>query len=518
MTSRATAANETQQTDTMRNLYLSGLLAGLVMVVAMIALRSVSETESLVEIIAAIILRFMPIELFSFTLQLLKGWAKPLLLGSVMIGMIVTGGWIARLDRGPALDLSPFHRLRRIILLAIGIWIPCALLTLLAGSIGAAGTLTNQRLLALGTMLLIDFLIFSVAFHLIYPVVSGAWRLPVDEVDSPPEDLSRRRLIGQAGTAVVAAGGALYLGSFLRGIRAGTGADDGEIPPPVTPNGDFYTVSKNFIDPSVDSDGWALDIEGLVEQPYSITYDELRAMPHVEQMATLTCISNEIGGDLIGNTVWTGVRLSDLIERAGVIGGPMRVAFFGDDGYSDSFEFSKALEPTTIVAYLMDGEPLPKSHGFPARLIVPGKYGIKNGKWLQRIELVQDFRGYWQQRGWTQEGRIKTMSTIEAPVSRAVLPREPVEIGGVAFAGDRGISRVELSTDDGETWRDADEINRVGPLSWAIWRTLWTPPDSGTYELVVRATDGTGDLQTDEGADPVPDGASGHHRIVIGIT
>jgi hypothetical protein len=165
----------------------------------------------------------------------------------------------------------------------------------------------------------------------------------------------------------------------------------------------------------------------------------------------------------------------------------------------------------------MNGAPLTDKHGFPARLIVPGKYGIKNGKWLREIELVNGFRGYWQQRGWTNVGNIKTMSAIERPRDRAVLEGDVHEIGGVAFAGPRGISRVEISTDGGDSWRDADELLQPGPLSWTIWRVFWEPPSSGAYRLVVRATDGEGSIQTEEKADPVPDGASGYHRIVVGI-
>ncbi len=175
------------------------------------------------------------------------------------------------------------------------------------------------------------------------------------------------------------------------------------------------------------------------------------------------------------------------------------------------------MEPTTIIAYLMNGEPLTDKHGFPARLIVPGKYGIKNGKWLRRIELVDSYRGYWQQRGWTNEGNVKTFSLFERPLDRAVLDSAPQEIGGVAFAGPRGISKVEYSLDDGDSWIEAKVLENPGPLSWTIWRAQWIPNGSGAYELQVRATDGDGALQSSDKSDPEPDGASGYHRIVVGI-
>ena len=502
-------------------LAISGMLAAMVMTAFMIAIRSFSETESLAEIMAGTVLEFMPISVFSFMLQLLKGLAKPILLGSVMVGMILVGGWIARFDGGPARDLSLFRKFRRVLVMTIAIWVPFAIFAVLITATGLAVSMSDRELISLAVILFADFFVYSLALYLLYPLVSGSWiRGPQgSEADHPPESLGRRKLLGQAGTAVVAAGGVLYLGGFLRDIRAGSiGGDGDKISLPVTPNDEFYTVSKNFIDPRVDSDGWELEITGLVQQPVKISYDELLAMPSVEQMSTLTCISNEVGGDLIDNALWTGVKLSDLIAKAGILAAPGKVAFFGHDGYNDSFEFSKALEETTIVAYLMNGERLPNSHGFPARLIVPGKYGIKNGKWLRRIQLVDSHRGYWQERGWTDVANIKTMSRFDIPGSRAILPFEPLDIGGVAFAGERGIARVEYSTDDGETWQDADELNVVASLSWAIWKATWTPTSTGTYRLRVRATDGEGNVQTTDKADPEPDGASGHHRIVIGVT
>ena len=171
-----------------------------------------------------------------------------------------------------------------------------------------------------------------------------------------------------------------------------------------------------------------------------------------------------------------------------------------------------------MLAYLMNDKPLPKRHGYPARLIVPGKYGIKNVKWLTRIDLVaSDFKGYWQQRGWTDDGTIQTMSRFDVPGARAIVPFGPIDLAGIAFAGDRGISAVEIS-DDGETWKPVDTIERVAPLSWAIWRFTWNPPKSGTYTLRVRATDGTGAVQTSSRRSPTPEGATGYHKLDIGVT
>jgi hypothetical protein len=241
-------------------------------------------------------------------------------------------------------------------------------------------------------------------------------------------------------------------------------------------------------------------------------------MPSQQQMATLTCISNEVGGDLISNAEWTGIRLAELLAKAIVQSTASEVVLYAKDGYTESFPLSKALAPTTMLVYLMNGVSLPKRHGFPARLIVPGKYGIKNVKWLTKIELTAgDYKGYWQQRGWTEDATIKTISRFDVPESRSIVPLGPIELGGVAFAGDRGISQVEISVDNAD-WQAVDELTAVSPLSWSLWRSTWNPPSSGTFSLRVRATDGAGAVQSADKAKPIPTGASGYHKISIGVT
>ncbi|CAN5686183.1 hypothetical protein BH23CHL2_BH23CHL2_03380 [soil metagenome] len=500
------------------SLELAGAVSALLMVAFGFLTRGWFGTLILPEIIANTVLRFMPIGLFSAGLGLFGGWAKPILLGSVILGIASIGSAIARFDAQALDDLSIRSRVRRTLGLIVAVWVPLAIFGVFLSPLGIVFFATNRDLLALELALLAGVAVYGLSLYWFFPLATGRIRLFVDDVDAPARSQGRRRLLGQATAGAVGLVGLAYLGRLVLGIKAGaTGDREGEISLPVTPTPEFYTVSKNIIDPSVSPGGWSLAIRGMVENEFDITYDELLQYPSVEQHATLTCISNPIGGDLIDNAIWVGVRLSDVLEQAGVHGEPGRVAFHGEDGYSDSFEFSKAIEPTTIIAYLMNGEALTDKHGFPARLIVPGKYGIKNGKWLRMIELVDDFRGYWQHRGWTNEGNIKTISLFERPLDRAVLSQEPQEIGGLAFAGPRGISKVEYSLDDGVTWIEAETLDNPGPLSWTIWRTLWTPAGSGAYELQVRATDGTGELQSPEQADPEPDGASGYHRVVVGI-
>jgi DMSO/TMAO reductase YedYZ molybdopterin-dependent catalytic subunit len=302
-----------------------------------------------------------------------------------------------------------------------------------------------------------------------------------------------------------------------RAVSAAAARGLARMPPEITPVGVFYTVSKNFfVDPTVDAASWRLEIGGQVARPYALTYDELRALPAVEDYRTLMCISNEVGGDLIGNAQWRGVRLRDLLERAGPAAGAFKVVFTCADDYQDSVRFEQAMQPETIVVYEMNGEPLTPKHGYPARLLIPGIYGMKNVKWVRQIEVLDgDFRGFWQQRGWSDEAVVKTMSRIDTLSSLATTGVEPLVIGGVAFAGDRGITRVEYSVDGGQSWQAAPVKEPLGVLTWVLWLAEWTPPAPGQYTIKVRATDKRGVTQTAVISDPLPDGASGLHTITL---
>ncbi|MEK7848898.1 MAG: molybdopterin-dependent oxidoreductase, partial [Chloroflexota bacterium] len=189
----------------------------------------------------------------------------------------------------------------------------------------------------------------------------------------------------------------------------------------------------------------------------------------------------------------------------------------GEDDYSDSFPLEKALEPGTLLAHRMNGEPLTPPHGFPLRALVPGIYGMKNVKWLREIEVVDyDFQGFWQERGWSDQAVIKTISRLDLPGGGDYRAGEVATIGGVAFAGGRGISRVEVSTDDGRTWKPAQVRPALSPYTWVLWLQQWSPAP-GHYEILVRAADGLGQLQDAEEREPLPDGASGYHRIVVRV-
>jgi DMSO/TMAO reductase YedYZ molybdopterin-dependent catalytic subunit len=283
----------------------------------------------------------------------------------------------------------------------------------------------------------------------------------------------------------------------------------------ITPVGRFYTVSKNVFDPTIDARTWRLAIRGKVDRPHDLTLDELRRLPSVTRSHTLMCISNEVGGDLISNARWTGVTLRALLEAAGVRPGAVKVVLRARDGYSDSIPLATALRDGTLVAYEMNGQPLERQHGFPARALVMGLYGIKNVKWLAAVEVVDtDYKGYWQRRGWTDTAVYKTFSRIDVPRPGAVLRRgERSWIAGVAFTGDRGVARVELSVDGGRAWQAARLRPALGDHTWVLWAVEWTPTIAGRARLVVRAVDGGGAVQPAGPAPPLPDGVEGFHGI-----
>jgi DMSO/TMAO reductase YedYZ molybdopterin-dependent catalytic subunit len=287
--------------------------------------------------------------------------------------------------------------------------------------------------------------------------------------------------------------------------------------PEVTSNSAHYVVDEEILDPVIDPNGWTLTIDGKVDQKVVLTYDDLVQIPSVERYQTLMCISNEVGGDLISTALWTGVPLKAILDRAGIDTGAAEVVFRAEGGYSDSIPAEQAMDESTLIAIGMNGHVLPRAHGFPARLLSTGTYGYKNPKWLTEIEVVTSpYTGFWQHRGWDKEGRVNTMSRIDVPESGDV-PAGPVTIGGIAFAADRGVARVEISDDDGRTWHEARLKTALSDVTWRLWLLEWEPPGSGEYELLVRAQDGTGAVQISRHASPFPSGSTGYDAVTVTV-
>lgn len=356
-----------------------------------------------------------------------------------------------------------------------------------------------------------------------------------------PEWSRRRFLIASAGTlgGVIVAGGA---GRSLVDTRhADAVVSSTKIPAPllavlplaadqalatpgltplVVPNADFYRIDTALLVPRVDPETWTLDVSGMVAHPLTLTYDELLAMPLYEQYVTLACVSNRVGDHLVGNALWTGVRLKDVLETAGVQPGATQIVGRSVDGFTVGFPTDWALAPERepMIAVGMNRLPLPANHGFPARLIVPGLYGyVSATKWLASIELTtrEAVDGYWVPLGWAKDGPILTQSRIDVPTDGATVRAGVVDIAGVAWAPDRGISAVEVRIDDGP-WQAARISRPISTATWVQWTLAWTTTP-GAHNLEVRATDGRGDVQTDQRSDPAPDGARGHHRILVTV-
>ncbi|MGH3442708.1 MAG: sulfite oxidase [Nitriliruptorales bacterium] len=287
--------------------------------------------------------------------------------------------------------------------------------------------------------------------------------------------------------------------------------------PLVVPNDSFYRIDVNLVIPRIDADEWRLTIHGMVDRPYVLTCDEILEMPLVERYVTIACVSNEVGGDLIGNAAWTGVPLADLLDRAGVQDGATQIVGRAFDGWTAGFPTPAAFDREALLAVGMNGETLPLAHGYPARLIVPGLYGyVSATKWITEIELTrfEDFDAFWIPRGWAKEAPIKTQSRIDVPRGR--VEAGEIAIAGVAWAPNIGIDRVEVRVDGGP-WRDAELAASLDEDSWRQWRLAWVA-DPGTHEIQARATDATGHTQTERLAPPAPDGATGYHTVRVTVT
>ncbi len=287
----------------------------------------------------------------------------------------------------------------------------------------------------------------------------------------------------------------------------------------ITPIENFYIVSKNFGDPVVDEHGWSLAIGGAVDKPMSLSLSDLRVMPSATEYVTLACISNNVGGDLMSTGSFTGVRLRELLALANPRANGTWAAFKARDGYAESLAMSLINgAPEVLVAYDLDGAPLPNAHGFPARIVLPGHYGMKGPKWLDSIDLVDhESGGYWEMQGWDHNAVVKTTARFDVPRDGDIVKLDTVSLSGVAFAGTRGVSKVEYSTDGGRSWTVADFKAPLSQLTWVLWSATWTPGGEGSYELRVRATDGSGTVQDSKDSPSYPNGAAGYHTIRINV-
>jgi DMSO/TMAO reductase YedYZ molybdopterin-dependent catalytic subunit len=308
-----------------------------------------------------------------------------------------------------------------------------------------------------------------------------------------------------------------------------SGRHPGELADNVTANENFYVVTKNPVtDPVLRVDDWRLILDGEVERSVQLDYRSLRNLPAVEITKTLECISNFVtlcemvpfGCDLISNARWKGVTMSDVLGLAGgVKSGVISIATISADEYTTALPIEAALDPDTLLVYEMNGEPLPREHGYPVRVLVPGRYGMKNAKWVVNLRaLRREFVDWYGQRSWSKDGVVKTMTRIDTPAPGTTLSPGEHRIAGIAYAGARGVVRVEFSGDGGKTWQTAQMVEpQIARDAWVRWQGSFNLAAGGDVTLIARATDGRGEVQQEAFALPQPDGGAGWHTCEIKV-
>ena len=358
---------------------------------------------------------------------------------------------------------------------------------------------------------------------------------PPTDIEMPGTALgSRRRFMTVAATSIVGAAGAVGAATAVRRnsiasepqalqplptATTGTSVDANTfdsiegITPYITPNDNFYRIDTALVVPKVDTQRWSLTIDGMVDTPLSFTYEELIEQSTTVETVTIACVSNEVGGDLIGNAVWQGIPLNTILEQAGVNAGATQILSHSVDGFTAGMPTEVALDGrTALIATAMNGSPLPTRHGFPARLIVSGLYGyVSATKWLTRLELTtwEAADGYWISRGWSKEAPIKITSRVDVP-QRQTVPAGLTPIAGIALSPSVGIADVHISIDDGP-WQHAELANATNDNTWVQWSFGWeaTP---GEHTVRVRATDRNGVVQDGTPRSVAPNGATGYHQ------
>jgi DMSO/TMAO reductase YedYZ molybdopterin-dependent catalytic subunit len=514
MSERAGPPNSSRELR--RYIRFAGLLGAIAALALLWLVGSVTDTVPWPPLaLAARLVRAAPGDVATFFIEALDRWALRLLRLGVVVGALAFGAEVL-------LRTASGARIRP--------WVAGGVL----GVAAAVASASDPSLQPDPGYVLIAALLAAAVYVV---VVRNVYRRTTTAPAGGADPGRRRALRAGVGAVLGLAFGAGALGWLLRRL-AGPDRDVtlvaprnpaavperspwlriGGLSPEITTAEDHYQVDINLVPPSVEAAGWMLSVGGRVDRSLELDFAELQQrFEVVEAYSTLTCVSNEVGGDLVGHSAWAGVRLRDVLDEAGPQSGAVDVVFRAADGYSDSIPLELAQDPQVILAVAQNGEPLTREHGFPCRVRVPPIYGMKNVKWLQAVEVVDsDYQGYWQTRGWSDDATVKTSSRIDV-AGRAARAGEPTWIAGVAWAGDRGVSRVEVSVDGGRTWARARLKDPIAESSWRLWALRWTPERSGTAVVSCRAVDGDGNTQIARLADPHPDGASGYHEVQVEV-
>ncbi len=521
-------------TSSGKRAFLVGLIAGAVALFISYVLRLFVGGVFLPEIASATLFAITPGQLESTAIQTLGSLAKYIALaGAIVVNLIIYGILATILFRSSTRfsGRSDSFRLYAFSLIASAVM---AALTLVF--LAATHGLNQIQLMPLVVAYLFPpNLAFGIVLSSLQTRFLPTQTTECKAIDSMKEGYSRkRRLIIKSGIAAVVAGTLLAYGLEVllpRQVQLNAPATVSSLyNQEVTPNDRFYRVDVAIFVPEVNASQWTLSISGLVDHPLTLTYNDFMSMPAVEQYNTLECVSSKIGDNLISTAKWKGSRLKDILSRAGLKQDAKYIVFKCADGYDVGIPVERGLLDGTLLAYEMNGVTLPKEHGYPLRAVVPGLYGMMNAKWIVEVDLVNNiYEGYWQRRGWANNAEYHTSSSIVIPgesevdfrfgiagTSKVLLDGN-VPIAGIAFAGDRGVEKVEVSTDRGLTWTQASVKDPLSQYTWVLWSAQWNPPEVGEYGIAVRATDKTGAVQTAQFSTSFPSGATGYHVIDIKV-
>ncbi len=502
---------------------LCGVVAGAAGIgISDLAAWLVNPAGSPLAAVGSVIIGLLPAGMVNFGKDTLGTADKPILLTIVALGVIVLAGLggVAELRRRGA---------------GAAVFAVVAVIGLVCVALGSGADVAAYVPTVFGLLL---------AFMLLSTLVTRLRRWQPARAASSvggPADPARRSFLVAASvfgvlSAAAVVGGRLLVGAANRVSAARTdlrlpapatpapavpaGADLGikDLSPYLTPNADFYRIDTALQVPVIDPAKWSIRVVGMVEQEVSMTFEELLGLPLVEHVATLTCVSNEVGGNLVGNATWLGYPIRELLARAKPLAGADMVLSRSEDGFTAGTPLDVLTDTNrqSLLAVGMNGEPLPLEHGFPVRMVVPGLYGyVSATKWVVELKLTTFAadEGYWTPLGWAARGPIKLASRIDVPGGD--VPAGTVAVAGVAWAQHTGVGGVEVQVDDGP-WTRADLAETTGPDTWRQWRYAWDAP-SGDHRLTVRATDAKGTLQDAAEAPPAPDGSSGYHSVRVTV-
>jgi len=505
----------------------AGLTASLASVAIMLVLRLVGGVPTPVELFGDHLLKLLPAPRFVDMLVFFSPHSKTTPLGLTLLGMIGLGTFLGLLYavlvrvKLPATGYRPALR-EWLTALLLTIAMTSAAIILFWVEIGQnfLGLPLGRAMLVTSLALLADFSFYGLVLCVAYRIL-----LPKQQVSGIAMRTSeRRQLLARVGVVALGAGSAIGTVGLIKGLLSNYTTYDGSetfphngFTAPITPTSEHYTVTQNVTDPIVNLAVWQLEVTGLIAETGNYTYEELQNLPSTSRAVTLECIANGIGGHLISTAIWQGVALRALLEKhGGALNGASYIAFYSVDGYSISLPLDEVLAVDPILAWRLNGSELPIRHGYPLRALIPGRFGEENPKWLTRIELTDHFvGGLYADQGW-YNGPLHTITRIDRPAGHIPFNRS-IEIGGIAFAGNRGIEKVEVSVDGGISWNPAKLNPPLSGDSWVLWTWQWTPILPGQYTIIARATDGTGQVQTSQKQGTVSNGATGYHTVQIQV-